>query len=104
LAEALAISLKHGVRAETFLDAVSRNAHASGLSAMKLPGMASGDFETHFSMSNMWKDSSYAITLARDAGVNTPAIDAVSARMLELCDQGLGELDFSALAKPYLES
>ncbi len=102
LAEALAISVKHGVPARSFIDAVGVNAHASGLTAMKLPGMASGDFETHFSMSNMWKDSSYAVTLAEEAGLDTPAIKAVSARMLELCGEGLGDLDFSALAKPYL--
>ncbi len=102
LAEALAISVKHGVSADAFQEAVARNAHASGLSAMKLPGMASGDFDTHFSMANMWKDSSYAVTLADEAGLDTPAIKAVSARMAELCDQGMGNLDFSALAKPYL--
>lgn len=102
LAEALAIAVKHGVSADAFQEAVSRNAHASGLTAMKLPGMASGDFDTHFSMANMWKDSSYAVTLAEDAGLDAPAIRAVSGRMKELCDEGLGDLDFSALAKPYL--
>lgn len=102
LAEALAISLKHGVSPDVFLDAVSRNAHASGLSAMKLPGMASGDFDTHFSMSNMWKDSRYALALADEVNLDTPGIRAVSERMGELCHEGLGDLDFSALAKPYL--
>jgi len=104
LAEALAIAVKHGVSAQAFQDAVALNAHASGLTAMKLPGMASGDFDTHFSMANMWKDSSYAVTLADDAGLNTPAIRAVSERMKELCDAGLADLDFSALAKPYLHA
>lgn len=102
LAEALAIATHHGVKADVFVDAVSRNAHASGLSAMKLPGMASGNFETHFSMSNMWKDSRYAVTLAEEANLDAPAIHAVSERMGELCGEGLGDLDFSALAKPYL--
>lgn len=102
LAEALAIAVKHGVTAQCFQEAVALNAHASGLTAMKLPGMASGDFDTHFSMSNMWKDSSYAISLAEQAGLDTPAIRAVSARMKELSDAGLADLDFSALAKPYL--
>jgi 3-hydroxyisobutyrate dehydrogenase-like beta-hydroxyacid dehydrogenase len=104
LAEALAISVKHGVSAEDFQRAVALNAHASGLSAMKLPGMATGDFDTHFSMANMWKDSSYAVTLAEQAGLDAPAIRAVSGRMKELCDDGLADLDFSALAKPYLHS
>lgn len=102
LAEAMAISVKHGVPAQSFIDAVALNAHASVLTAMKLPGMAAGDFETHFSMSNMWKDSSYAVTLADEAEIDAPAIKAVSARMLEMCEKGLGDLDFSALAKPYL--
>lgn len=102
LAEALAIATHHGVQADVFVDAVSRNAHASGLSAMKLPGMATGNFDTHFSMANMWKDSRYAVTLAEEANLDAPAIHAVSARMGELCGEGLGDLDFSALAKPYL--
>jgi 3-hydroxyisobutyrate dehydrogenase-like beta-hydroxyacid dehydrogenase len=102
LAEALAISVKHGVSAEDFQKAVALNAHASGLSAMKLPGMATGDFDTHFSMANMWKDSSYAVTLAEQADLDAPAIRAVSDRMKGLCDDGLADLDFSALAKPYL--
>jgi len=104
LAEALAISVNHGVSAEDFQKAVALNAHASGLSAMKLPGMATGDFDTHFSMANMWKDSSYAVTLAEQAGLDAPAIRAVSGRMKELCDHGLADLDFSALAKPYLHT
>jgi 3-hydroxyisobutyrate dehydrogenase-like beta-hydroxyacid dehydrogenase len=102
LAEALAIAVRHGVSADVFQQAVALNAHASVLSAMKLPGMASGDFDTHFSMSNMWKDSRYALALADEAGLDTPGIQAVSQRMEQLCADGLGDLDFSALAKPYL--
>lgn len=102
LAEGLAVAVKHGVPADAFQEAVAMNAHASVLSAMKMPGMASGDFDTHFSMANMWKDSSYALTLAEEAGMDAPAIRAVSSRMKSLCDDGLGDLDFSALAKPYL--
>lgn len=102
LAEALAIAVENGVSADALQEAVGLNAHASALTAMKLPGMASGDFDTHFSMANMWKDSSYAVALADETGLDTPAIRAVSIRMKELCDEGLGDLDFSALAKPYL--
>lgn len=42
--------------------------------------------------------------LAGEMGLKTPAIKAVSKRMGELCDEGLGDLDFSALAKPYLDT
>jgi 3-hydroxyisobutyrate dehydrogenase-like beta-hydroxyacid dehydrogenase len=70
---------------------------------MKLPTMAAGDFEPHFSLANMGKDARYMVALAQSAGLETPAIAAVSQRLADLCQQGLGELDYSALAKPYLE-
>jgi len=104
MAESLAITTHHGVSADTLIKAVAENACASVLTGMKLPLMASGNYETHFSMSNMGKDSRYMLALAESAGLKTPAIEAVSKRMGELCDEGLGDLDYSALAKPYQQS
>lgn len=102
LAEALAIATRHGVAADCLIHAVSENASASVLTGMKLPMMAAGEFETHFSLANMAKDSRYMLALAESAGLETPAIAAVSKRMSELAAVGLGDLDFSAVAKPYL--
>lgn len=104
MAEALAITTGHGVSADCLVQAVEGNVSASTLAAMKFPSMLAGDYETHFSMSNMGKDSRYMLELAESAGVETPAIAAVSKRLGDLCAEGMGELDFSALAKPYLES
>lgn len=101
MAESLAITTRHGVTAECLIEAVSQNASGSPLAAMKFPSMAAGDYETHFSLANMGKDTRYMIALAQAAGVDAPAITAVSQRLSELCDAGLGELDYSALAKPY---
>jgi 3-hydroxyisobutyrate dehydrogenase/glyoxylate/succinic semialdehyde reductase len=103
MAESLALATRHGVPAERLIRAVSENVSGSPLAAMKFPTMVAGDFETHFSLSNMNKDSRYMLALAEAAGIDTPAIAAVSRRMSELCDQGFGGLDYSALAKPYLE-
>lgn len=103
MAEALAIATRHGVPPECLIQAVSSNTSGSPLAAMKFPTMVSGNYETHFSLSNMSKDTRYMLALAGSAGVDVPAIAAVSQRMHELCDTGLGELDFSALAKPYLD-
>lgn len=100
LAEAMATAGKHGIPPEALTDAIGSNACGSPLAAMKLPSMARGDFDTHFSLSNMLKDSRYALALAD--GLETPAIQAVSKRMEELADKGWGQLDYSALAKPYL--
>lgn len=104
LAESLATATHHGIAPEQLIDAVSRNACGSPLAAMKLPTMATGDFDTHFSLSNMWKDSRYALELAAEAGIDTPAIRTVSERMKELCDSGLADRDYSALAAPYLKA
>lgn len=102
MAEALAIATSHGIAAERLIEAVALNASASGLAAMKMPAMAAGNFDTHFSLSNMEKDSRYMLALAKSAGLDIPGIAAVSKRMATLSADGLGDLDFSALAKPYL--
>jgi 3-hydroxyisobutyrate dehydrogenase-like beta-hydroxyacid dehydrogenase len=103
LAEGLAIATHHGVSADCFMAAVSQNASSSVLSGMKLPSMVAGNFDPHFSLSNMHKDSCYMLALARSAELDTPAIAAVSQRMADLSAAGLGELDYSVLAQPYLK-
>jgi 3-hydroxyisobutyrate dehydrogenase-like beta-hydroxyacid dehydrogenase len=104
LAESLAIAACHGISSERLIQAVSENACASGLSGMKLPMMAAENFETHFSLSNMEKDSRYMLALAKSFGLETPAIAAVSQRMGALTLEGLGSLDYSAVVKPYQQT
>ena len=101
LAEGLAVATHHGIDPQAFIGAVSQNACASVLSEMKLPTMAAGDFDPHFSLGNMEKDSRYVRELAIQAGLETPAIEAVSLRMAALCDAGLADLDYSAVARSY---
>jgi len=104
LAESLAIATSHGVDAACLIEAISLNASSSALSTMKLPAMVTGDFDPHFSLSNMEKDARYMLDLANTAGLQTPAIASVSKRMNELDSDGLGGLDYSVLAAPYLHS
>jgi 3-hydroxyisobutyrate dehydrogenase/glyoxylate/succinic semialdehyde reductase len=104
LAESLAIVTHHGVSADCLIQAVSEGANGSMLTGMKLPTMAAGNFDTHFSLSNMEKDSRYVLALAKSAGLKTPAITAVSQRMEELSAEGLGDLDYSAVVKPYQQT
>lgn len=103
MSEALAITTSHGVPAERLIEAVSQNASGSVLASMKFPTMVSGDYETHFSLDNMAKDCRYMLDLAASSDLETPAISAVSKRLEQLRANGLGELDYSALAKPYLQ-
>lgn len=101
MSEAMTIAIKHGVKAEVFAEAAIRNGSGSPLMAMKYPGMMKGDFEAHFTMANMLKDSRYALALAEAAGVELPAMTVVSAEMNKMCERGMADLDFSALIKAY---
>ena len=101
MSEAMAIAVRHGVSPGIFSECATRNGSGSALMAIKYPGMIAGDFEPHFTMANMWKDSRYALALAEASGVDLPAIRAVSERMGEMCEEGCADLDFSALAKAY---
>jgi len=101
LAEALAVTTRHGVNAEQLLAAVRENACRSALAEMKLPTMIAGDDTAHFSLTNMLKDSRLALALGTDLGMRLPATAAVCARMAELEEQGLGGRDFSVVAQAY---
>jgi len=101
LSEALAITTAHGIDAQTLVDSVASNACASPLALMKLPNMSAGNFETHFSLENMLKDSKFALKLAQDASLDLPGIRATSKAMEDGCKKGDAQLDFSALFKAY---
>lgn len=101
MCEAMTIAKTHGVKPEVFAEAAIKNGSGSPLMAMKYPTMLKGDFDAHFTMANMLKDSKYALALAESAGVNLPAMSVVSQRMNELCEQGMADMDYSALIKAY---
>lgn len=101
LAEGLKINLAHGISAETYLESIEPNACASLLASMKVPSMARGDFDPHFSLSNMLKDSRYMLDLAERAGLETPGIANTVNQMQKRNDLGEGESDFSILFKQF---
>lgn len=101
--EAMALSVRHGVDPNIWLNAVAANANSSVLAMMKIPTILSGDYEPHFSLANMTKDGRYASELLDSVGVDAPALTAVLARMEQLGSEGLSDLDYSALAKPYFQ-
>jgi len=101
LSESMAIATAHGISTEKFIAAVSGNACGSTLSSMKLPTMAHGDYDTHFSLQNMLKDANFGLTLAQSKGLETPGIKTTVNIMQQLCEQGSASLDFSALYKQF---
>jgi 3-hydroxyisobutyrate dehydrogenase/glyoxylate/succinic semialdehyde reductase len=101
LAEAHALCLQHGITGDEFAAALESHGTTSPLTRLKLPRILSGHYETHFSLDNMRKDSTYALALAEQKNLDLPAMRAVSERMTELCQRGLADDDYSALAQPY---
>ncbi len=101
LAEAQAITTRLGLPASLLTEAVASNACGSPLAAMKLKSMAEGDFETHFSLENMRKDSELAKQLASLSKTRTPATDTTYECLERLCQAGHGDLDYGALAKAF---
>jgi len=97
LSEALAVSVAHGVAPETFQAAVEVNACNSKVAGMKLPAMLAGDYEPHFSLNNMFKDSQFALTLAKQAGIDVPALATTAGAMFQTIKAGHGEDDFCSI-------
>ena len=101
VAEAVAITRANGVSAEKLLEALEPNANFSTLIGMKLPTMISGDYEAHFSLRNMLKDTRFALNMARDAGLSAPVLEGTVAVMSRALEAGKGDLDFSVIAEDY---
>ncbi len=101
LSEAMAVTRACGIPLESFRRAVESNACCSGLVRMKVPSMIAGDFTPHFSLTNMLKDSRFALELAAQHGLELPALGAASARMARLAESGRGGEDYSVLFAQY---
>jgi 3-hydroxyisobutyrate dehydrogenase-like beta-hydroxyacid dehydrogenase len=101
LAEGLKLTQANGISAETYLASIEPNACASVLAKMKVPSMAAGDFEAHFSLSNMLKDARYMLDLAERAGLETPGIANTAEQMQRRNDLGEGDEDFSILFRQF---
>jgi 3-hydroxyisobutyrate dehydrogenase/glyoxylate/succinic semialdehyde reductase len=101
IAEAQALCLGHGITAENFAQVVLSHGTKSALVEAKLPCMLAADYETHFSLDNMRKDSLYAAELGEVMQLDLPALCCLSARLQELCNAGHAEKDYTALGAPY---
>ncbi len=93
LAEAMALGRRHGVSAEVLLPAIAKGSGDSfvlrshGMKAM-LPGIfPERAFSTRYAM----KDLSYALEMAREAGIAVPGAELAMERLSEAERQGLGE-------------
>ncbi|HRQ87997.1 MAG TPA: NAD(P)-dependent oxidoreductase [Bacteroidia bacterium] len=103
LSEAYGLVAKAGVDPEMLARALASNACCSPLVSMKLPGIIKQDYEPHFSLKHMFKDSQYAHQLARQLGIETPVLSTTATVMYRSIQKGRGEQDYSAIAATYQE-
>lgn len=94
LAEALNIAEAHGMAGETLLAAMSKGSGDSfALRNHATKAMLPGDYpERSFSVKYARKDLSYAIEMAREAGLPTPGAENVDRLFAEAIEAGDGDL------------
>ncbi len=101
LSEAYGLTTAAGIDPRVLQRAIENNACSSTLTSMKLPAIISGDYDPHFSLKNMFKDSKFALDLANGFGMEVPVLSTTANVMFRAVQKGHGERDFSALALNY---
>ena len=101
VAEALALCLATETDLDTFFDIVCNGGGFaySRYFEKRVPRMREGDFSPLFTLDLMAKDAGLGQDLARGAGVATPLLDRVIEAFRQAQAAGLGEEDFSAVAR-----
>lgn len=104
LSEAYGLVTAAGIDPGRLHDAIGSNACGSALTSMKLPTIIQGDYETHFSLKHMFKDAQYALALAKDLGVELPALSTTANVMYRTMKEGMSEHDYSVVARRFQSS
>lgn len=101
LAEALALTRANGIDTAKLAQALEHNACGSTLTAMKLPTLIAEDYDTHFSLDNMFKDAQFALDLAKNQGLDLPALSTTANVMFNTIQSGFGDKDFSVIGERF---
>lgn len=104
LAEAYGLIHAAGIDPDRLIEALEHNGSSSPLVRMKLPGIVEQEYETHFSLNNMFKDIQYALQLGKRLNVEMPASSTTANVMFRQMQKGLGDFDFSVVAKRFQEA
>jgi 3-hydroxyisobutyrate dehydrogenase-like beta-hydroxyacid dehydrogenase len=101
LAEAAAFMGRHGLAPWVLALALEHHGVRSGLSDLKLPAIAAGDFTPHFALKHMLKDIRLGLGEAGD--LELPVASAVAASLADGLGRGWGDLDFSVVARRLMD-
>jgi 3-hydroxyisobutyrate dehydrogenase len=98
-AEAMALVNGSGLDREKCVAVLANSALASPLIKRMLASMESGDFTPNFPLKLMTKDIGYAMNEASNCGLALQTAAPALEVFKHAVDQGLGDLDFSAVVK-----
>jgi len=99
LLEGLDLAKWLGLDAKTYYDAIDNSAAKSGISQVKLSRAIQGNFETHFSLKNMYKDILHAMNEANRLGLDLPLCKNLEPIYKKGVDYGFAEEDFLSILK-----
>lgn len=99
MGEATALTESYGLKAGDFLEIVTNTMFASPSYKRYGGNIASNSYEPGFKLTLGLKDVNLAIEAAKAKHALLPAAEIVRENMLKAVDQGLGDKDWSALAK-----
>lgn len=101
LSEAYGLTTAAGIDPNVLKTAIENNASSSVLTSMKLPTIIDENYEPHFSLKNMFKDSKFALEMAKQMNLEMPVLTTTANVMYRAIQKGDGEEDFSVVAKSY---
>lgn len=104
LSEAYGLVARAGIDPRRLVEAIEPNACFSPLVGMKLPRIVARDYEPHFSLKHMFKDSQYALNLGKQLGLEQPVLSTTASVMFRAIQKGRGEQDYSVVAMDYQEA
>ena len=99
MGEATALTESYGLKAADFLDIVTNTMFASPGYKRYAGNIASNTYEPGFKLTLGLKDVNLALDAAKAKEATLPAAQIVRENLQQAVDQGLGEKDWSALAK-----
>jgi 3-hydroxyisobutyrate dehydrogenase len=99
-AEGIALAQRAGLGLPVVAEAIQAGAMASPIVKAKLPSILNQDFSnTQFALRWLLKDLRYALELARELGVQLPALEKACELYTQAGARGWGDQDYAAVAK-----
>jgi len=95
--EGIELCTQQGLKPEQLLEVLDLAAVANPMFKLKGPKMIQGDHAPNFPLQHAHKDMRLAVAAGEAVGLSMPVSATAEGAMKRACDEGRGELDFSAV-------